>query len=152
MERAKATAAYAWVGLLLLLCLFTFLGSDPLARTLVSVTGMTIAPRYSGGEVARTADYGTYQAQIHRPVFDGLFSDHPEGFIQITWGPLSALPPVMEERVDLGGPGKEHFTVRVDRTTGTASLLQKTASVTGVRLSVAIDNGWLVRVGLKKNN
>lgn len=150
MRRVKAIAAYSWVGLLLLVALLTFLANAPLARKLVSVTGMTISPRFSGGEVMRTVDHGTYQVRIHRPVFDGLFSDRWEGFVQITWAPLADLPSVIEESVDIEGSGKEDFAIRVDRTTAMASLLRKNDRVIGVPASVATDNGWLVRVQLKK--
>ncbi len=150
MQCLKAIAGYTWAILLLLVCLLTFLGSEPLARGIVSVTGMRVSPWYSGGPVARTVDHGAYQTRIHRPVFRGLFWDRPEGFVQITWEPLSALPPVIDESVDIEGSGKEDFTVHVDRATGVASLSRKSDLITGIRASVVTDNGWLVRVQLHK--
>ena len=68
-------------------------GMTTSAARLASATGITVSPRFSGGEVIRSVDHGTYKTVIHRPVFDGLIGERRDGFIQIEWHPVTALPP-----------------------------------------------------------
>lgn len=63
---------------------------------------------------------GAYTAFIHRPVFDGAVGEtRPDGFMQVSWSPLAALPPVLKEELPLPWGGATAVTV--DTATGEAS-------------------------------
>ncbi len=105
MGRLKPILGYTWAVIAVFIVLATFLGNGYFSRKLASATGVTVSPRITGGEVVQVNDHGAYKALVHRPVFDGLTGDRSTGFIQINWEGAGGLPPVVEERVDLGGNG-----------------------------------------------
>lgn len=81
---------------------------------------MKISARFTGGEVVSSVKHGAYTASIHRPVFDGAVGERrPDGFIQVAWGPLAALPPVLKEELALPWGGSTVVTVKT--ATGEAS-------------------------------
>ena len=140
-----------WAIAAIIVVFATFLGSGFFSRTLVAASGVKISPLYSGGEIARSVDHGSYRALVHRPVFDALIGETSEGFIQINWEPLAGLPPVIEEQVDCNGDGKEDFSIRIDTKTGEASLTRINPLVMSIERAVKLDNGWVARVQLKKD-
>lgn len=59
-----------------------------------------------------SVDHGAYTAAIHRPVFDGAVGERrPDGFMQVAWRPLAALPPELKEELPLPWGGKTLVTV-----------------------------------------
>lgn len=151
MSKIRSVAGYMWAIAAIIIVLATFFGNGFFSRILVAASGVKISPLYSGGEVARSVDHGSYRALVHRPVFDALIGEKSEGFIQINWEPLSGLPPVIEEPVDYNGDGKEDFSIRIDTKTGEASLTRINPQVKSIGETVKLDNGWVVRVQLKKD-
>ncbi|OPY77719.1 MAG: hypothetical protein A4E64_01012 [Syntrophorhabdus sp. PtaU1.Bin058] len=151
MPKIRSIAGYMWAGAAIIIVLATFFGSGFFSRTLVAASGVKISPLYSGGEVMRSVDHGSYKALIHRPVFDALIGESKEGFVQVNWEPLAGLPPVIEEPVDYNGDGKEDFSIRIDTKTGKATLTRINPLVLSVINTVKLDNGWVVRVQLKKD-
>ena len=111
MKRALKIAGYTWAAACVVIVIATFAGNDYFSGRLASATGVTISPWYSGGEIVRSIDHGAYRTLIRRPVFDGLIGERKEGFIQIEWQPVTALPPVIEDGIDYTGDGKEDFSV-----------------------------------------
>jgi len=67
MKNLLKIAGYAWACACLVVVLVMFTGSDYLSDKLASATGITVSPRYSGGEVIRSIDHGTYKTILHRP-------------------------------------------------------------------------------------
>jgi hypothetical protein len=125
MQTLKTILGYAWAALAIPLVLATFIGMNGWAKMLAGATGVTINPRFSGGEVAATIDHGTYQTKLHRPVFDGLISERQDGFVQLDWVPTEKdgrLPDLIEEAVDYDHDGKVDFTIRLDTRTDCATL------------------------------
>jgi hypothetical protein len=121
-----------------------------LSNYLASTTGIKVSPRFTGGEVDRIIDHGAYRTVIHRPVFDGLIGKRQDGFIQIEWQPITALPPVIEEKIDFTGDGKGDFTCRLDDNAGKCELTAKAPSVIAVQTLVRVKGGWLARFQLRK--
>jgi hypothetical protein len=151
MPKIRSILGYMWAGAAIIVVFATFLGSSIFGRALVAVSGVKISPLYSGGEVVRSVDHGSYKALIHRPVFDALIGERSEGFIQLNWEPLAGLPPVIEESVDYNGDGKEDFSVRIDTKTGKTTLTRINPQVASIEESVKLDDGWVARVQLKKD-
>lgn len=150
MPKIRSILGYMWAGAAIIVVFATFLGSSIFSRVLVTASGVKISPLYSGGEVVRFVDHGSYKALIHRPVFDALIGERSEGFIQLNWEPLAGLPPVIEESIDYTGDGKADFSVRIDTKTGEASLTPINPMVISIKKTAKLDNGWVMRVQLSR--
>jgi hypothetical protein len=114
MSKLKAFLGYTAAVLSPLIVLVSFLGLDYLAEPFITATGLTVSANFTGGEVVQTVDHGAYQAAVHRPVFDALIGERKEGFVQIDWAPLDALPALVEEEIDVDGDGKADMRLQVD--------------------------------------
>ena len=152
MKRALKIAGYAWAATCVVIVLATFAGNDYFSGKLASATGIIVSPRFSGGEIVRSIDHGTYRTVIRRPVFDGLIGERKEGFIQIEWQPVTALPPVIEDGIDYTGDGKEDFSFRLDTAAGAGALTSRNPSVIAIQTLVKVNQGWVARIQLRKSS
>jgi hypothetical protein len=150
MKRLKSLLGYIWAAAAIVIALATFLGQNYFSRTLASATGVTVNPRYSGGEIIKTVDHGNYTTAIHRPVFDALIGQTKEGFIQINWEQAAGLPPVIKEGFDYNSDGKEDFIITLNTSTGEATLAKNNPNVLGIEKSYHLRNGWAIRVLLQR--
>ncbi len=149
VPRLRSIAGYAAGVAAIIIVFVTFAGNDRLALAFARFTGITVSPRYTGGEVIKTVDHGTYRTLIHRPVFDGLFSERSTGFIQVNWKGKGPYPTIVEERLDIDGDGAADVLLRFD--TKTLSATQSGHPwVTGIEETYRLDDGFAVRVALKK--
>ena len=80
MRILKSFLGYTWAVAAIIIALATFVGYNYFSQVFADVTGITINPRYSGGEIVKTVDHGNYKTTIHRPVFDSLIGQTEEGF------------------------------------------------------------------------
>ena len=151
MKNLLKIAGYAWAGACLVVVLVMFAGSEYLSGKLASATGITVSPRYSGGEVIRSVEHGAYKTILHRPVFDGLIGERRDGFIQVEWQPVTALPTLIEDAVDFTGDGKEDFSFRLDTAAGRGAITPRNPSVVALEWVVKVNQGWVARVQLRKN-
>ncbi len=150
MNRLKSVAGYLWAVFALFVVLATFLANDSLSARFALSTGLVVSPRYTGGDVAKTVDHGTYKTLVHRPVFDGLIAERKEGFIQINWEATADTPPVIREGIDFNGDGKDDFLITVDTQTGTFELTPYSPSVGSIERTYKLKRGWAVRVHLTR--
>lgn len=149
MRILKAILGYSWAALAMVFVVSAFAGNGYFGKRLASATGVTISPWYTGGEVVRTIDHGSYRVLVHRPVFDGLIGERRNGFIQINWEPHENLPKRLQEEIDYEGDGKNDFVVTLDTSTGAASLLVLGGPVVSMDGSFKLKKGWAVRVSLR---
>jgi hypothetical protein len=152
MKKLKGFLGYLWAVSAFFVVLATFFGNDYLSRKLAAETGVTVSARYSGGEIVRVIDHGSYKTYLHRPVFDGLIVERDDGFIQMNWEPFVGLPSVIEETIDFDGNGKGDFFITLDTKTGTASLISYNTTVVSVDRVYKLKNGWAARVSLRKKS
>ena len=150
MKKILSILGYTWAVLCIFIVLATFINSTYFAPALASITGVKVSPWYTGGEVKTSIEHVGYRTLVHRPVFDGLFSDRKEGFVQINWEPVRALPPIIAEELDYDGDGKADFLVRLDTSSGVATLVPYKSSVVSVEGVYRLKKGWAVRVDLTK--
>jgi hypothetical protein len=150
MSRIKTFLAYSWAFLAAPLVLATFMGMDSFAGKLVAVTGLHVHPIYTGGEIARTIDHGSYQTLIHEPVFDGLIGRRKHGFVQIEWQPKDAnLPERIDEPIDFDADGPGEFAIHLDTKTNDAGIKPLDRCVLSLGEVLTIGNARMVRVNLK---
>jgi hypothetical protein len=74
-------------------------------------TSLRIDPTYTGGEPARTIARQGYQIVVYKPVLKRAPLSATGSFVQIVWGPVSALPPTISEPLDLDGDGQPDCVV-----------------------------------------
>jgi hypothetical protein len=115
MKILKAICGYTLAVLGVPLILIGIMGpSAGLDELFISATGLTLSPWFDGGEVVQTIDHGTYQTHVHRMVFDALIGERKQGFVQVDWVPLDALPARVDEEIDADGDGQADFRVEVN--------------------------------------
>ncbi len=140
---------YIWAALATPAVILVMMYGENLSRALVAATGLTISPRFSGGEITRTVDHGRYRTSIRRPVFDGLTGDRKDGFIQLDWEPAASLPGILREELDIYG-NAEKFLVILNTGDGTARCENEPLYVTKDLKVSRSGSGWTVRIGLTK--
>ena len=146
MTRFTAFLGYAWAFLMVPLVLAAFVGMPVWTRTLVATTGLEVSPRFTGGKVVREIDHGTYRTQVHRPVFDGLWGERSLGFAQIDWTCEGALPPRIDEEIELG---QRRVRVGLDTAARTAEVTGPAETVLGLAGVYGIHHGLAVRIRLR---
>ena len=105
MRGFKAVLGYTAAGLVLALTFLTPFVLLPRLTRMVGASGLRPHPRFAGGAVVRTVDRGAYRVAISAPAGPlGLLERTPR-FVQVSWGPLGALPARVEETLDLDGDG-----------------------------------------------
>lgn len=150
MDKLRAIWGYVVAALGVPLLLATFMGMDVWAPLLVSATGVTVSPWFTGGEVARTIDHGDYRTEIHQPVFQALIGERREGFVQVKWTPTGLLPKQIDETLDYNDDGQPDFRVLLDTQALAATLTPLNATVMGLEGTYRLDTALAIRVRLKK--
>lgn len=114
----------------------------------LSATGLKHSANWTGGEVVRTIEHGAYQTDVHRAVFDALIREHREGFIQVAWRPVVALPAHIEEEIDVDGDGQADFQVALEKETKQATLTPYAPNVLELEGIYDLNGKLAVRVRL----
>ncbi len=126
----------------------TFVGMDFFSRGLIAATGLKVSPWMNGGEVVQVVKHEGYQTQIHQPVFDGLFGEKKEGFVQVDWTPLKNLPPGISEEVDFDWDGRADFKINLDVEAVSAKITKENSQVESLEGCYKLKDGRAVRVWL----
>jgi hypothetical protein len=150
MKKLKAFFGYTAAVLAFPFIVVMILGAvGGLGELFVEVTGLKTAANYTGGEVARTTDHGTYQTQVHRMVFDALIGERKEGFVQVGWAPLDALPAHIDEEIDANGDGQADLRIKVDTANKSSTLTPYAAWVLDLEGTYRLKDTLAVRVRLR---
>lgn len=150
MSKVKSIFAYILAFLAVPLVMATLMGMNSFAEILVDVTGVTINPWYTGGEVAITVAHDEgYETRIHRPVFDALIGQRSQGFVQVEWWPRGLAPKVIDEDVDYDGDGTADFHLRWDTATQEAELTPLDGRVLGLEGAYFFEKSYAIRVSLE---
>ena len=150
MNRVTKTAGYTLALLMVPLVLATFLGMRFWCEKLVAVTGLSVTPWYTGGELARKINHGSYETRIHRPVFEGLFWERKQGFVQVDWIGARPLPARLEEEIDYDGDGNPDFRVGLNTSDNAVTLTALNPRVLSVEGTYNLKSGRAVRVWLNR--
>ena len=150
MKRLKTILGYTAAVLAMFVVIATFMGNSYFSKKLVSATGIKVSPWYTGGEIVKVVEHETYTTLIHRPVFDGLISERKEGFIQINWEFQTGFPTEIQEVVDYDGDNRADFLVTLNTATGDTSITGYNPAVVSIQKTYKLDNGWAVRIKLRK--
>jgi hypothetical protein len=120
MKRPILFLGYAAAALTILFSLALPLKGFPVFLSALGALNLKIAPWFSGGEIAREIDRGNYQIKVYHPVYPALVGEGQKGFIQLVWRPRRALPPQVQEAIDLNGDGTVDCEISFSNPTGEA--------------------------------
>jgi hypothetical protein len=149
MNWIRPILGYTFAFAMLPIALTVFFAFPQLEQFLATTSGLEVSPHFTGGEVAFTIRHDGYTTQIHRPVFDGLFRDRKQGFVQIDWTPVEALPKQIDEPIDTNNDGRPDFHIRF--APGEEPVLSELGKgVVGLEGSYRVHDAWVIRVGLEK--
>ena len=146
--RIRTFCGYTAAVLTIIVALSTFLGMKFFSHKLIDITGLKISPWFTGGEVVRTIDHGTYQTLQHRVVFDALIGQRSEGFVQLDFSPLNTLPDTISEDIDFDLDGAMDFHVEYHVPTNTAVFTSLTPRAVSVASCYRLKERRAVRINL----
>jgi len=149
MKRIKVFWGYTVAVLCTFVVLATFIGNESFAEMFVSATGVVISPIYTGGEVIKTIDHGDYKTMIHRPVFEGILLPSQDGFVQINWVKVKAIPDIIVEDIDFNGDAVADFHINYDTKHNKANITPYNSSVVSLKDTYILKDSLAVRVILK---
>ena len=150
MTKIKSFLGYSIAVLSGLIVIITFPAAEALGKPFIETTGLMLSPNTTGGEVRQTIAHGAYQTQVHRMVFDDtLIGERQEGFIQVNWTPLGALPARIDEEIDANGDGQADFRVEVNTANKEATLSPHAAWVLGLEGTYKLKESLMLRVRLR---
>jgi len=150
MKHLKSILGYTVAVITIFVALAAFMGNTDLSKVLISKTGLSIAPIYTGGEIVKTIDHDGYQTDIHQAVFPGLISEGKEGFLQIDWIKKTKIPEEIVEDIDFDSDKQIDFMVNYDTVNNEASIKTNNPRVIDVSGVYRRKNGFTIRVSLKK--
>jgi hypothetical protein len=151
MKRVKSILGHLWAASTVLIVLASYAGNGFFSRQLAAATDIKVSPRFTGGEVVKTIAHDSYHASVHRPVFDGLLGPRSDGFVQIDWRPAAKLPPMLQEKIDVDGDGREDFLIVLDTVKQTAAVSPDIAGVGTAGQAFKLKDGWAVRIPLNQS-
>jgi len=149
MIKLKAFLGYTAAVLSLFVVLATFIANDFWAKEFVNITSLKVSPIYTGGEVNKTISFKDYNIKIHKPVFQGLFSDRSKGFVEIDYAGKN-IPTVISQSIDFDGDGKYDFYIKYDTKNDKSEFKSLNRNVVSLQGVYKITTGYAVRVNLKK--
>ena len=147
--RLRTFFGYTAATLTIIIALATFLGLKFFSHKLIDVTGLKISPWFTGGEIIRTIDHGSYRTAQHRAVFDALIGQRSEGFVQLDFSPLNSLPKTINEDIDFDLDGNMDFHVEYSVPTNTAVFTSFTPRAVSVAGCYVLKERRAVRIKLQ---
>jgi len=148
MKKIKMIAGITWAFLCLILIIILFPGWNRMTEAVSKLQFMKINPNYTGGEIAQKLIMPACTLDIRKPVFDGLFKERNNGFVQIDW--RGELTDILIDTIDYDLDKSPDFIIEIDRTSSETKLSRINSKVKDVSVSTPTSYGWAVRVNLKK--
>lgn len=149
MIKLKAFLGYTAAVLALFVVLATFIANDFLAKDFVNITSLKVSPIYTGGDVYKTLSYKNHDIKIHKPVFQGLFSDRSKGFVEVDYEGKN-IPKTISQSIDFDNDGKNDFHIAYDTVNNKSEFKSLAKNVISLQGVYKIKTGYAVRVNLKK--
>jgi hypothetical protein len=151
MAKVKSLLGYsiAAMGIPLMIAAVLVVRVLGLNQLFLEASGLKTSANWTGGEVVQTIEHGTYQTEVHRPVFDALIGEHQEGFVQVAWRPADGLPARIDEEIDTDANGQADFRIELDTAMQQAALTPYSPSVLELEGVYDLGETLAIRVRLK---
>ncbi len=148
MTKLKSILGYILATLGVPLILIIFMGATTWMNLFVDLTGVTISPWFTGGEVAYKVQHDRYRTEIYQPVFQALIGERKEGFVQIAWTPKGFVPTQIDEEIDFDNDGAPDFRVQWEPKTTQATITPYSERVLGLEGTYNLEKSYAIRVNL----
>lgn len=148
MIKLKSFLGYTTAILCIFIVLATFIGNNFFAKKFVDITGVKVSPTFIGGDIAKTVSFEGYDMKIHKTVFQGLFSDRKDGFVQIDWTGKK-IPPIISQEVDFDNDGKNDFFIKYDTKNSQCELKPLNKNVLSLEGTYKLKDGYALRINLQ---
>lgn len=148
MNKFKKIAGLIWAfaAVILIIILFPFM-SD-FSESLAQLPFMKINPNYTGGEVAFETISTGRSLVVRKPVFDGLFKERDNGFVQVEWH--GNIPGEIIDTIDYNIDSMPDFSIKIDTRSAVTDINRLTGEVRDINISTSASYGWVVRVNLER--
>lgn len=112
MSRLKSILGHTAAGLTIAVAVLTPFLLIGLFTRGVAATGVRVDPYYSGPPARFTLERSGYRVTVHEPFRKRWATNNASSYVQAVWSPVSALPPEVNETLDLDGDGTPDATIR----------------------------------------
>jgi len=147
MKKIKKIAGITWAFTGLILIIIFFPLYNTFSSSVAKLPFMKINPNYTGGEIAQKTVMESCTLDIRKPVFDGLFGEKKNGFVQIDW--RGNLKEEIADTIDYDFDNIMDFIIHIDVKNSKTDLRPLNNKVKGVNVSTSTSYGWAVRVNIK---
>jgi hypothetical protein len=148
MKKIKTITGIIWAFACLILIIVLFPGLNAFSSYAAKLPFMKINPHYTGGEVATRMISDGCTLVVRKPVFDGLFGERKNGFVQVDW--RGNIPLVINDTIDYDNDKVADFRIRIDKSNSKTILEPLNSRVKKIGVSTPASYGWAVRVNLSK--
>jgi hypothetical protein len=148
MKMIKIIAGITWAFTGLILIVVLFPGLNSFSSSVAKLPFMKINPNFSGGELIREVISESCTLDIRKPVYDGLFKERNNGFVQLDW--RGNIPEKIVDTIDYDLDLIPDFIVLIDRKMAKTELIPVNTKVKDILISTSTSYGWSVRAGLIK--
>jgi hypothetical protein len=114
MEKLKSILGYSWAIITVPFALAVLFSMPVLYQTLFEGSGLKVTDRISGAEVVQVIERKAYSIYLHKPVFDGFFSERKSGFVQVDFISETDLPLQIEETIDYDLDNVSDFHISIN--------------------------------------
>lgn len=148
MKKIKIIAGITWafIGLILILMFFPLFNT--FSSSVAKLSFMKINPNYTGGEIAQRFVMESCTLVIRKPVFDGLWKERKNGFVQVDW--RGKIPENITDTIDYDMDSNQDFAVSINTRESSALIYPFNKKVEGIEVSTPTSYGWALRVKLKR--
>jgi hypothetical protein len=152
MEKVKSILGYSWAIMTVPFALAIMFSAPIIYQTLFEGSGLKVTDRISGGEVVQVIERNAYSIYLHKPVFDGFFSERTSGFVQVDFISETALPLQIEETIDYDLDQMSDFQISINTQTNEYELKAETENVKQLTAEevYVLDKRRTIRVELEK--
>jgi len=148
MKKARIVMGIFWASAGLIMIVVLFPGLPGFSKGLATLPFMKINPRYSGGTVAFREIMPSCTLVVHKPVFNGLWKERKNGFVQVDW--RGNIPEIISDTIDYDMDSSPDFVVRINTGESRSELVSLAGTVETINVSSRVSYGWALRVNLKK--
>ena len=152
MQKLRSFLGYSWALLSVPFVLLLLMSSQGIYQNTFEKRGLKVTDRISGGKVTKILQRENYSVHLHRPVFDGLFTETKSGFVQIDFISQTNLPSRIRENIDYDLDSEVDFFFSIDTQSNTYRLVPKTGGVKSLSQEgiYVLDKRRTIRVEIEK--
>lgn len=149
MKNFISIFAFFWAFICVLIIPVTFIGNNQFARQLAKMPFMKVNPKFSGGEPNYEIKTDSLTISINKPVFEALFGQSSEGFVQVKFSGNKILPERIQSNIDYNRDGKPDFSVDINTVNSKTEISILNPDVLELGISSKVKDDWIIRVDIK---